>query len=379
MARYKCRQPNRRPTPRASSSSMTTRGFRNATEHGLTRFGHDVRLAADGVTALRLLRSDPVEIMLLDVRLPEMDGPHIVSEALYIDPDLVVLMLSGDGTATTASRCMQLGATDYITKPVELTELLAAVDRGLRRRHTQLENRRIHRWLRDELALKHREVLEQRNRLETVTLATLETLVNAMEARDPYLAGHSARVAAWSATLASELGLADTDIDEVRDAGRLHDLGMIATSESILQKQGPLSESEFELVKRHASIGSDILAPLAHLGRIINYVRWHHERIDGTGYPDSLQGEQIPVGARIIGAIEIYDALTTRRAYREIIAPEQAIDIIRTDAGKTVGEDVSEALARVVQRREALIFLGGRLRTRTPHRKARSAGALRAR
>ena len=182
-------------------------------------------------------------------------------------------------------------------------------------------------------------------------------MVNALEAKDPYLRGHSARVADLSAMVASEIGLSDEQVETIRTGGRLHDIGKIGIREEILNKQGPLTDDEFEHVKLHPVTGSDILAPLSHLGQVINFVRSHHERWDGRGYPDGLAADQIPLGARIIGTVEIYDALTTSRPYQEKMTPELAVERLQDLVGTVVDPEVQRALRRVVAKREALVFL----------------------
>ena len=187
--------------------------------------------------------------------------------------------------------------------------------------------------------------------------ATLEALVNALEAKDPYMRGHSARVADLSATLAAQLGLADEDIERIRVAGRLHDVGKIGTREVVLNKHGALTPEEFEHVKQHVLIGSQILAPLPHLEHIIAMVRSHHERWDGTGYPDGLRAEEIPLGGRIIAAAEVYDALCTSRPYQDKMTPEQAAERMSDLAGTVLDPKVYDALSAVVARRRTLVFL----------------------
>ena len=197
----------------------------------------------------------------------------------------------------------------------------------------------------------------ERANLEKISVGTLEALVNALEAKDHYLRGHSARVADLSAMVAAELGLADDQVEAVRTGGRLHDIGKIGIREEILNKEGPLTDDEFEHVKLHPVTGSEILAPLTHLGLVIGFVRSHHERWDGGGYPDGLAGDQIPMGARIIGAVEIYDALTTSRPYQEKMTPELAVERLRDLIGTVVDPEIHRALQQVVAKREALVFL----------------------
>ena len=212
----------------------------------------------------------------------------------------------------------------------------------------------------EELTRRTEELRRERANLQLTAVATLEALVNALEAKDPYLRGHSARVADMAATIAVEMGLPDDQIDAVRTGGRLHDIGKIGVREETLNKQGPLTDAEFEAVKRHTTIGAEILAPLTYLGPVIQFVRSHHERWDGRGYPDGLEGERIPVGARIIGAVEIYDALTTARSYQEKMVPELAVERLRDLTGTVLDPAVHRALQAVVARREALVFLDDR-------------------
>jgi putative nucleotidyltransferase with HDIG domain len=252
---------------------------------------------------------------------------------------------------------MQRGAMDYLTKPIELADLGRAVQRALRRRELQLENRQLNQWLKEEVTTRTAELHRERMKLERISVATLEALVNALEAKDPYMRGHSARVADLSATLAHQLGLADEALEQVRVAGRLHDIGKIGTREAVLNKQGALTPEEFEHVKQHVVIGSQILAPLGHLGDIIPAVRGHHERWDGTGYPDGRRGDDIALAARIIGAAEVFDALSTSRAYQEKMSPEQAVERMADLSGTVLDPKVYEALVAIVARRHTLVFL----------------------
>jgi putative nucleotidyltransferase with HDIG domain len=159
------------------------------------------------------------------------------------------------------------------------------------------------------------------------------------------------------AMIASELGMNDEDVERVRMAGRLHDIGKIGVREEVLNKEGPLTSDEYESVKQHVVVGSQILAPLAHLGEIISFVRSHHERWDGQGYPDKIRGDAIPMGARILAAAEIYDALTTSRPYQEKMPPDVAVERMRDLAGTVIDPDVYKALESAVKRRQALVFL----------------------
>jgi len=331
--------------------------IRNALKKFLAQQQFEVYAAASGDEALAQLKRHKISLMLCDIRMPGTSGVDLVPHALEVEPDLAILMLTAVNDATSAALCMQRGAMDYLTKPIELVDLGRAVQRALKRREMQVENRQLSSWLKEEVTTRTAELHRERMRLERISTATLEALVNALEAKDPYLRGHSARVADLSATVASQMGLGDEEVEQVRVAGRLHDIGKIGTREAVMEKQGPLSPEEYDHVKQHVLIGSQILAPLHHLGSIIAFVRSHHERWDGSGYPEGLKGEDIPVGARIIGAAEVYDALSTSRPYQDKLTPEQAVEHMAHLSGTVLDPKVYEALVTVVSRRGTLVFL----------------------
>ena len=331
--------------------------IRNALRKFLVQQGFEVVTAAGGEEALEILQRQRITGMLLDVNMPGINGVELVPQIMEIEPTIALLMLTAVNDATSAALCMQRGAYDYLIKPIDLGHLSRAVHQALRRRHTLLEGQQINQWLKDEVTARVAERrLEQANQ-ERISVATLEALVNALEAKDPYLRGHSARVADLSAMVAAQMGITDEQIEAVRTAGRLHDIGKIGIREEILNKQGPLTKEEFEHVKQHVTVGSQILAPLVHLGEVIGFVRSHHERWDGTGYPDRLRREEIPLGARIIGAVEIYDALTTARPYQERMPPELAVERVRDLVGSVIDPAVHAGLEAVVSQRQALVFL----------------------
>ena len=331
--------------------------IRNALKKFLAQQQFSVYAAGSGDEALSELRRHKIALMLCDIRMPGTSGIDLVPQAIEIEPDLAILMLTAVNDATSAALCMQRGAMDYLTKPIELADLGRAVQRALKRREMLLENRELNRWLKEEVTTRTAELHRERQKLERISVATLEALVNALEAKDPYMRGHSARVADLAATIAAELGLSDEEVERVRVAGRLHDVGKIGTREAVLNKQGPLTPEEFEHVKQHVLIGSQILAPLPHLQPSIAMVRSHHERWDGAGYPDGLRGEEIPVGARVIGAAEVYDALCTSRPYQDKMTPEETVKRMAEMSGSVLDPKVYEALARVVSRRHTLVFL----------------------
>jgi putative two-component system response regulator len=315
--------------------------------------GYEVEVAGSGDQAMQILDRESFSLMLCDVRMPGMTGVQVVPEARKKDQDLAIIMLTAVNDAATATEVLASGATDYLMKPVELADLQQAVDRALIKRDELIEERRLDMWIREEVALRTAELEREKESLRLMSVSIAETLINAMEAKDLYLRGHSQRVAELAGQLAEELGLDAATCEDLRVAGRLHDVGKIGIREAILNKPDRLTPEEFDHVKRHVQIGLDILAPLFHIKQPLKYVEHHHERWDGVGYPQGLVGEAIPMGARILCAADTFDALTSKRAYREPLEPQAALDHIRVEVGKQFDPCVYDALVRVITKRLA--------------------------
>ncbi|HEU4628104.1 MAG TPA: HD domain-containing phosphohydrolase [Gemmatimonadaceae bacterium] len=194
-------------------------------------------------------------------------------------------------------------------------------------------------------------------------IGVAEALINAMEAKDPYLRGHSQRVADVAGAIAETLGLDAATVEDIRLAGRLHDVGKIGIRESILNKPDVLTPDEIRHVREHVRIGVEILSPLPSLGPVLQYVHDHHERYDGCGYPRGLAGEAISLGGRILAAADAFDALTSLRAYRDPLSPEACLSRLAGDAGRALDPRVFAALRHVVageapQRPEPVVARG---------------------
>ncbi len=198
---------------------------------------------------------------------------------------------------------------------------------------------------------------DEMRRLEVLSAGIAEALINAMEAKSPYLRGHSHRVAATAAAIAEQMGLDDASVEQIRLAGKLHDVGKIGIREAVLDKPATLTSEEFAHVREHVRIGLDILAPLTHLGPVLQYVADHHERLDGSGYPRGLKGNAISLGGRIIGAADQFDALTSPRAYRNAMDPGESLAYLQSLGPKAVCPTVLPALSRVVKSGQVLVFL----------------------
>ena len=331
--------------------------LRSSLSRYLAGRGYEVVQAGSGEEAIRALQREKIACVLLDIGLPDQSGIDLVPRLLTLEPTLAILMLTGVADVSTAALCMQRGAFDYLAKPIELTELDGAIGRAIERRDQLLHEHRSSDLLKDEVARLVVEVHRQQTRFEKLSVATLESLVYLLEAKSSYLAGHSVRVAQVAASLAVQLGRSDEDIEVVRLAARLHDLGMICIDDHVLSKQGRLTDEEFEQIKRHTIVGAQILGPIPNLAVVSSFVRGHHEHWDGKGYPDGLAGHGIPWGARVIGVAEVFDALTTSRPYQERMDPDLAIEHMRELVGTIIGAEEYAAMAAVASRRQALVFI----------------------
>lgn len=310
--------------------------------------GYEVQTAANAAEALVRLRREPFAAMLCDVRMPGMSGVELVPHALAVRPQLAITILTAVNDAPTATEALSSGAYDYLMKPIELRDLQRALERALDRRAAAIEKERVDRMIRAEVAERTMELEHEKAALRELSVSTVETLVNAQEAKDIYLRGHSQRVADLSAAIARELGLDEEQVSLVHLAGRLHDVGKIGIREEVLNKPARLTDEEFTHVKEHVRIGVDILKPLAPIiGEALDYVRDHHERWDGRGYPRGLSAEQICLGGRILAAADSFDALTSKRAYREPLTAVATLEFLRTQVGTHLDPRVFAALERV--------------------------------
>jgi putative two-component system response regulator len=319
--------------------------------------GYDVHECGSGPAALAVLEQERFVLMLCDVRMPEMSGLDVVPRALAIDHDLAVLMLTAVNDAAAATEALSHGALDYLVKPITLTDLQAAVERAVHRRQLEIDRRNVERHIREEFMLRTMELEREKAALHALTIGIAETLINAMEAKDQYLRGHSRRVAEQAASVAEELGLEADQVENVRLAGRLHDIGKIGIREDILNKPGALTAEEYAHVKEHVRIGMEILEPLRHIPAALEYIHDHHEHYDGSGYPRGLAGEQITIGGRILTACDAFDAMTSKRAFREAYDRKQTIVYLEDEIGRLLDPVVFAALKRVVLRRKTLTFI----------------------
>jgi cyclic di-GMP phosphodiesterase len=257
--------------------------------------------AVDGVEALKLLRSRHVDLALLDVMMPGCSGFSVCQQAKS-DPAtrlIPVVLVTGLNRSEDRIKGIESGADDFLSKPVDRAELLARVRSLLRLK-----------VFTDEL-----------ESAETV----LCSLAISIEAKDPYTVGHCDRLSIYAEAMGKRIGLTADFLIALRRGGIVHDLGKVAVPENILRKPGKLTPEERKIMEEHPVVGERICAPLKSFRNVLPIIRHHHEKLDGTGYPDGLKGSAIPLTARILSTVDIYDALTTDRPYRTAFSREQAL------------------------------------------------------
>ncbi|HTC93263.1 MAG TPA: HD domain-containing phosphohydrolase [Terriglobales bacterium] len=269
--------------------------------------GLEVITAPDGLAALKEVVRVKPDLVLLDAAMPYVDGFEVCRQ-IKKDPErrlIPVILITGLSAVEDRVRGIKAGAGDFLTKPVERIELMARV-------HSLLNLKAYT----DEL-----------ERAESVLFA----LAHSIEAKDPYTHGHCERLAEYSTRLGERIGLEEEQIVALRRAGVVHDVGKVAVPDSILLKPGKLTESEWVIMREHPITGEKICSPLKSFHSVLPIIRHHHEKLDGTGYPDGLKGDNIPVTARILQIVDVYDALTTKRPYKQELSCTEAFTIMEDE------------------------------------------------
>lgn len=308
--------------------------------------GFECEEAGSGLEALEVLERRPATMVLTDLNMPDLDGIGLLREIRTRYPDTAVVMITAVAEVGTAVSCLSAGAMDYLTKPFHIEEVRARVRQALERRQLILENRDYQERLEERVAI-------QARRLEELFLASIQSLADALEVKDPYTHGHSLRVSQYSTVIARSLDLDAATVRQIELGGRVHDIGKIGVREVVLNKAGPLTAEEYQHVMTHPVVGWRILSPL--LGdnpKALNIVRSHHERYDGRGIPDGLHGDNIPLEARIAAVADTFDAMTSVRPYRPGVPLDATIAELQRCSGAQFDPRIVDAFLKAVERGE---------------------------
>ncbi|MGD2252993.1 MAG: response regulator [Anaerolineales bacterium] len=293
--------------------------------------GYNVSTAANGKKALEAIGKGPPSLILSDIGMPVMDGIQLFEEVrkLPIGTAIPFIFLTARGTREDIFAGKSLGADDYITKPITSHELLSAVRARLQRANELMVTQ-----------------------LKSAYKASLRALANAIEARDRYTRGHVERVNAFAQCLATDL---DWDIerkDSLEFGAILHDIGKISVGEAILTKPGPLDEQEWNDMRKHPVVGARMIQDIPYLASAVPMVLYHHERWDGSGYPQGLKAESIPEEARLLAVVDAFDAMTSDRPYRSALPLETTHELIHQESGKQFDPTMVKAFSSAWDRGE---------------------------
>lgn len=320
---------------------------RDAVGRFLRSRGFEVHVADTVASGLERVKTTRFAAIVCDVRMPGASGMDLIPEARRLDDDLAIVMLTGLNDASAATEALTLGASDYLLKPVELDRLETAIGHALRRRDERISRRAVEQRVRDDVVQLAADAEREKRASSEHVAGVLAAVVAAFEARDPHRCGHSQRVQNLASDIAKRLGLDTGTIQQVRTAAGVHEVGMVGVPDSLLLKPGPLTDTEFVRVRLHVENGVNILAPVASLAPTLRIVREHHERWDGTGYPDRLAGDAICLGARIVAVADAYVAVTAGRAYFTALAPPNAVEHLAPHAGTQFDPDVFRVLEQL--------------------------------
>ena len=307
--------------------------------HILTSEQMRVSCLKSGEDAIRFLEENRPDLILLDIHMPGMDGFETLAavRANEKTADIPVIFLTADDDSETETRGLSAGAMDFLKKTFVPGVLL------LRVRHT-IDLIRLQTDLSCEVEKKTEVVKAQHEKLERISMQIVKTLSGAIDAKDTYTNGHSTRVAEYAREIAKHAGFSEKKQDDIYMMGLLHDVGKIGIPEAIINKPTKLTDEEYQVIQTHPLMGAQILANITEFPQLVTGARWHHERYDGKGYPDGIAGDEIPVEARMIAIADAYDAMSSRRSYRDVLAQ----DYIRGELVKGKGTQFDPVFTEVM-------------------------------
>lgn len=301
----------------------------------LSRNGFYCEEAGNADEALEYMKSKPAELVILDIMMPGTSGNVLLPQLKNSFPDTAVVMATAVVDPDTIIQCMKDGAQDYITKPFDVNQLVDNIQ-------MVLEKRRLEMNLKEKSQVLEGKVEEQAKELRNLFIDAVESLVSALEAKDKYTAGHSRRVTKIAVDTGRCLGLKGHELENLRWAALLHDIGKIGIDPSIQNKPGTLTPTEYDYILTHCSIGPGIVQPLVN-EKIVEVIRHHHDSYDGIHLNQKVIGDKIPLGARILAVADSFDAMTSDRPYRAAMPTNKAIAEIKRCAGNQFDPKVVKA------------------------------------
>jgi len=327
--------------------------------------GYLVACKSNSSDGLETFKHEPFDILIVKFGMPDMDGASLIRGLKSIDIDSIIIVMIEEATPHTLKEIYRLGAYDFINQPVNLEKLFFLIRKGMDLRSLAVTHNKLISGLQEQnnslqkqntlLARRIEESTKNLTRLyedlRQTYMRTIKVLAQAIDARDHYTHSHSENVAKYAVAIAEEMRLPANEIELLRDACELHDLGKIGVEDCILGKPTSLTDEEWQQIKRHPQTAAQILEPLTFLDGVIDLVKQHHEHYNGSGYPEGRKGEDILIGARIIHVADAYEAMRSARSYRQVpLSKEAAISEIKKNKGTQFDPKVVEAFLKVVDK-----------------------------
>jgi len=309
-------------------------------EQILEKKGYTCVLAVDAGEARGCLKEHDCDLVLCDINMPGESGLELIRDVSAKQRDVAVVMVTGIDDPVVAESVFEVGVFDYVAKPIRRNRILMSVANALRRRELEIANRAY----REDL---ERMVAERTSQLKEALDGIIHAIASTVEIRDPYTAGHQLRVAGLAFAIAREMGFSKAQAEGVRVAGTIHDLGKISVPAEILSRPGLLTEMEFEIIKTHPQAGYDILKDMKFPWPLARIVLQHHERMDGSGYPQGLSGENTLMEARILAVADVVEAMASHRPYRPALGIDVALKKISKNKGVLYDPEVVDACLKV--------------------------------
>jgi response regulator RpfG family c-di-GMP phosphodiesterase len=341
---------------------------------------YNVYAVENGYAAVQMIQQNEMDVVTLDLKMPGISGIDTLKEIRLIDPDLMIIIITGYGTLKSAIEAIRYGVFDYIPKPFNVPEILSIIDKSIQRRKLNLKVKEVLGNCFNQHLLQEptgdsgiplpKEIKgfgdfkwddtnfsDNQNCLEFA-----KVLAFTLEEKDPYTSGHSERVCYYSDFISKRLSFSPKERNELQIASYLHDIGKIGISNRFINKKGTLTPTDWAIIKQHTKKSIELLIPLNLSPNILAYIQYHHERYDGTGYPDGLTGEQIPVGARIIAISDSYDSMTSDRPYRKPLTNGDAKNELVKNAGKQFDPKLVSIFLDVLKEMEEVFLVKDHLR-----------------
>lgn len=328
---------------------------RNAVEKILTMFDYRVVAVDSGSGVLKTV-SDDFDVIILDINMPDMDGFQTLDGLNKMKCDIPVLFLTGAGSMDYAIKAINLGAYDFMTKPIDDIELFHVKVKRAIEKHSFVKNEKNYRQnLEHEVKEKTKELADKNvlleeysQHLEKATVQVMSSLQTALEEKDIYTAGHTRRVTKYALSLGREINLSQEDMLILERASHFHDIGKLVIDLSCIQKPGKLTAEEWDLIKKHPEVGANIIEPFSFARREREIILHHHERIDGNGYPNGIGQGELDTLTLIVTIADSYDAMTSRRNYRRNLSEVEAVEELRRCAGTQFDPELVEVFAGAV-------------------------------